>query len=81
MRHLVVFILSEDEDNKMVAGCSLGIYREKRPGAVPTIGLLLFDLMLSGMVTGDHHSFGLAVSGTSGLYDTCPGSPLHSMSL
>jgi hypothetical protein len=41
MRHLVVFILSEDEDNKMVAGYSLGIYREKRPGTVPTIGLLL----------------------------------------
>ena len=31
------------------------------------------ESMLSGMVTGDHHDFGLAVSGISGLCDTCPG--------
>ena len=68
--HLIVLILSEEEDNKMVAGCCLGIYRERQPGAVPTIGLLVItDSMLSGIVTGDHHSFGLAVSGTSGLCD------------
>ena len=41
MRHLVVLILSQEEDNKMVAGCGLGIYREKRPRAVPTIGFSL----------------------------------------
>ena len=68
--HLIVLILSKEEDNKMVAGCCLGIYRERQPGAVPTIGFLVMtDSMLSGMVTGDHHCFGLAVSGIGGLCD------------
>ena len=40
-RHLVVLILSQEEDNKMVAGWGLGICREKRPRAVPTIGFSL----------------------------------------
>ena len=63
MRHLVVLILSQEEGNKVVAGCGLGIYREKRPKSCPhnRILLVMTDSILSGIVTRDHHSFGLAV--------------------
>ena len=33
---------------------------------------MMTDSMLSVMVTGDHNSSGLAVSGINGLCDTCP---------